>query len=631
MSRAAPVLRLEALFAAFTLALGLQTMRAFLPLVVYVYGARPGVTSVGMGQFAIGVFLLAWLAAVPLRLLGPRRALMFCAGSLALLRLAVQFVGPAQGLWLAAAGLVAFLWTVPALLAVARGRDPEGSLRVGVGLVMGLALDVVVAGAFWTWDPLWQRTAPATAVTLAVVGLYAILLRGMARESVDTGRTDAPLAVAWMLAGLGPLLLLHALLFHNPARLTAVTGWSLPAALSFILATDAVAVTAAAALRHQTVTLAAVLLLLPAAVLAHGVDLSAALGLIAGTVAAGLAMVAVLAAQGRGQLCRGLASTAMGWGLGVLLFAVAAFLYYVGYDIRLPFDNTAVPVGAAAIAALAAIGPARAMPFTPPLRPGRSRPIVVLLLVPVLLWLFARAPQAQPASGWPIRVMSYNLHQGYATSGAQDLEALARTIEMAGAEVVALQEVSRGWVINGSTEMLTWLARRLRLSYVWGPAADPIWGNAILARRPITASANAELPRGGAPMRRGVLWASVNLGDGQHLLVIATHFHHVEGQGQIRESQAAAVVRLWNRRERTVLMGDLNATPDAREMTLLKDAGLRDAFALAGQGNGLTYSSERPERRIDYIWVSPDLKARDFRVLPGKASDHLGIAVTVGR
>ncbi|MGH7417661.1 MAG: endonuclease/exonuclease/phosphatase family protein, partial [Candidatus Rokuibacteriota bacterium] len=170
-----------------------------------------------------------------------------------------------------------------------------------------------------------------------------------------------------------------------------------------------------------------------------------------------------------------------------------------------------------------------------------------------------------------------------------------------------------------------------RMPYVWGPAADAIWGNAVLVRRPILTSANAELPRGGAPMRRAVLWAEVDVGRGERLLVIATHFHHVERQGHIREPQAAAVTRLWNRRERTVVLGDLNATPDAREIVMLKDAGLRDAFALAGEGSGLTYSSVTPERRIDYIWVSPDLRPRDFRVLPGQASDHLGIVVTVGR
>jgi endonuclease/exonuclease/phosphatase family metal-dependent hydrolase len=584
-----------------------------------------------MGRLAIGVFLTAWLAALPVRLLGPSRGLMVCAGALALLRLALQFTAPAQGLWLAAAGTVAFLWAIPALLAVARGGDAEGSVRVGVGLIMGLALDVAIAGVFWTWDPVWQRSASAAGVAIVTVLVYGLLLRGLLRDPVDPARTDTSIAMAWTLAGLGPLLLLHVLVLHNPARLTAVTGWPLPAALLFVLAADALAVATAAVVRHGPGALTAAALLIPAIYLAQGTGSRAAAGLAAGTVCAGIVMVALLAAQGRGRLHPGLARTTAGWAVGALVFVVAAFLYYLGYDVRLPFEAAAVPVVAAALVALAAVAPVYAIHLAPPLRPGRSRPVVALLLVPLLLWGSGRSPRPAPGDGWPIRVMSYNLHQGYATSGAQDLEGLARTIESAGGDVVALQEVSRGWVINGSTEMLSWLARRLRMASVWGPAADAIWGNAILSRRPIATAGNTALPRGGAPMRRGVLWAEVDLGRGERLFVIATHFHHVEGEGAIREPQAAAVVRLWNRRTRTVLLGDLNATPDAREITFLKDAGLRDAFALAGQGSGLTYSSASPQRRIDYIWVSPDLTPRDFRVLPGQASDHLGIAVTVGR
>jgi endonuclease/exonuclease/phosphatase family metal-dependent hydrolase len=624
-------MRLEALCAAFILALGLQTLRVFFPLVVYVYGAQPGVSSLAMGRLAIGVFLSAWLAALPVRIFGPRRALMVCAGALALLRLVLQFVAPAHGLWVAAAGTVAFLWTVPALLAIARGSNAEGSVRVGVGLILGLALDVAIAGAFWTWDPVWQRSASAAAVTILTVVVYWFLLRGLLRDPVDAARTDAGFTVAWVLIGLGPLLLLHVLTLHNPARLTAVTGWPLPAALLFVLVADALAVAAAAVVRRGPVALTAAALLIPATYLAQGTGAMAAAGLAAAAICAGVVMVALLAAQGRGRLHPGLARTTAGWAIGALVFVVAAFLYYVGYDVRLPFEAPAVPVVAAALAALAAVAPVYAIHLAPPLRPGRSRPVVALLLVPLLLWAGGRAPRPTPGNGWPLRVMSYNLHQGYATSGAQDLEALARTIEAAGADVVALQEVSRGWVINGSTEMLTWFARRLRMAFAWGPAADATWGNAILSRRPIVAAASTALPRGGAPMRRGVLWAEVDLGRGEQVFVIATHFHHVEDEGAIREGQATAVVQLWKRRARTVLLGDLNATPDAREIALLKDAGLRDAFALAGQGSGLTYSSASPQRRIDYIWVSPDLTPRDFRVLPGQASDHLGIAVTVGR
>src|SRR3546814_1100690 len=45
------------------------------------------------------------------------------------------------------------------------------------------------------------------------------------------------------------------------------------------------------------------------------------------------------------------------------------------------------------------------------------------------LFVTAKPPLAESGSGWPTRVVSYNLHQGFAASGAQDLEALARTIE----------------------------------------------------------------------------------------------------------------------------------------------------------------------------------------------------------
>lgn len=625
------------LFAALTVALGLQTMRAFFPLVVYVYGTRPGVSSVGMGVVAIGVFLAAWLAALPARVLGPTRALGFSAALLALTRLVAQFAGPDEALWISAAGTVAFLWAFPSLLAAARSGGGGGTARLAVGLLLGLALDTAISGAFWTLDPIWQRTVWAAVTAFVLVLGYARLFRDLNSAAPGRERTDAPLGSALALIGLGPILLLHMLLLQNVARLTAVTGWPMPAALLMILAIDAIGIAAAAIVRSPRAGLLAALVLIPAACLAHGTGLEppgallAAGALAVAGLAAAVLVAAILAAQGRGPLGGGLGRTAAGWGLGMTLFVIPAFLYYVGYDISLPFASALLPPVLAVLAAVAALGPIRVLRQAPVLRRGRGRAALALLLVPLVAWVFLRPPTPEPGTGWPIRVMSYNLHQGFGISGSQDLEAIARTIEEAGADLVALQEVSRGWVINGSTDMLVWLGRRLRMPYVWGPAADAVWGNAILSRRPIAAWGNQELPRGGAPMRRAAMWADVDLGGGEQLLVIATHFHHVKGHGHIREPQAAAVVRLWNGRERAVLLGDLNAHPDAREMAMLREAGLRDAFVLAGQGDGFTYRSDRPYERIDYVWVSQDLGAREFRVMPGQASDHLGIAVTISR
>jgi len=211
------------------------------------------------------------------------------------------------------------------------------------------------------------------------------------------------------------------------------------------------------------------------------------------------------------------------------------------------------------------------------------------------------------------------------------MEALAEVIEQGDADIVALQEVSRGWVINTSLDMLTWLSRRLDMPYLSGPTADPLWGNAILSRYPILEHGQAELPRGGVALRRGYLWARVDVGDGETLLMIATHLHHVEADSQVRQPQVAAIVDFWAGRDRTVILGDMNAEPDAPEVAMYRDAGLRDAFAEAGSGDGFTWRSDHPSVRIDYVWVSPDLQVSDVAILPSTASDHLPVAVTVGR
>ena len=97
----------------------------------------------------------------------------------------------------------------------------------------------------------------------------------------------------------------------------------------------------------------------------------------------------------------------------------------------------------------------------------------------------APLPSPSPHSGLPIRIATYNIHQGFDSFGRLALERQAQAIEASRADVVGLQEVSRGWVMNGSVDTLDWLARRLRMHGAWGPTADPAWGNAVLSRFPI--------------------------------------------------------------------------------------------------------------------------------------------------
>jgi endonuclease/exonuclease/phosphatase family metal-dependent hydrolase len=115
--------------------------------------------------------------------------------------------------------------------------------------------------------------------------------------------------------------------------------------------------------------------------------------------------------------------------------------------------------------------------------------------------------------------------------------------------------------------------------------------------------------------------------------VVVTHLHHVEGPDgtAVRLAQLPPLLAAAARRPATVLLGDLNAEPGSAEIAMVRRSGLVDAFAAGGgrPADELTWPSDRPERRIDYLWLSADLEADGFAATTGTASDHRGVAVTV--
>jgi len=359
-----------------------------------------------------------------------------------------------------------------------------------------------------------------------------------------------------------------------------------------------------------------------------------AASLLLGQVASAGLLVLIFAGLGERADRSGLWRTSVAFGIGSTLFALLAFGYYVVYDLNVPYSNTVIPPLAAAILALCAIGAARLLPAKVTSQRVKWAPLwiaLAFLLFPMVSWVTWIIPHPVEGDGFPVRVMTYNLHMGFDTDGYLGMEALAKVIEESGAEVVGLQEVSRGWCIAGSLDMLTWLSRRLEMPYVSGPTADPLWGNAILSRYPITAHGSALLPMGGVRIQRGYLWAQIDIGAGEDLLMIVTHLHDPEEEGHIRQIQVPPILEFWAGRPSTVIVGDFNARPGDPEITMVLDAGLRDSFAEVGTGPGYTYASDDPHKRIDYIWASPDLTPSDPDIPQSTASDHLGVVVSIDR
>lgn len=361
---------------------------------------------------------------------------------------------------------------------------------------------------------------------------------------------------------------------------------------------------------------------------------------------------------------------------GMAVFAVAAVLYYAAYDLGYP--NQWVPVAVALlIAAVAVTGPRlRAAPagtprpstgsaLAPPDPAGpvargrwRRRLVPAAALVAALAGLTAaqtgRPPAAvdgrvaeslagdDPVGGGPVaggavggdavgdgavRLVAYNIRMGFGLDGRFDLDGLADVIAGERPDVVALSEVDRAWLLNGGHDLLALLARRLDLPYVFAPAADNVWGDAVLTRMPVRAARTEVLPALGAPTGAQALAVVLDAG-GRELVVISTHFQPPPGGGPVAQAEATARFATTLAAGRPlVVAGDLNTEPGEPAFEALRSAGLTDALAAARPLP--TSPADEPAQQIDHVLMSPGLTATDAVAPRSTASDHLPVAVTL--
>jgi endonuclease/exonuclease/phosphatase family metal-dependent hydrolase len=620
-----------------TVLFGVQLLRMlFSSLVGYLRDAQ-GIDALSLAPIALAIFAASFLAALLRRAAGTRRAIWISAGGVGLVRLLEQVSSsPSLDLILSAVGVALFLLYIPIGLGASRAKA-DGTTQWGYGFLLGMALDSGIHIAACTLDLSWRPgIIPLVIVALLVVALFVAVRATASEPSRDSGGEGSwsrclPLLV------FGPWLFLQLLVFQNTARVSALTGWATPAAgtlvvLGNVLGLAVGSVVTQAGRRRVILTVACGLLLVSSLSMPEPRGFMAVVMLLVGQVLSLVLGLVIFGGVGQGDSRPGLLRTTVSAGGGQILFVLITFLYYVAYDLPLGLraqvllPAAAIIVGIGAVAAGRGHSPQKSAVVE--LRPALAA--LVLLCGPLFLALTWRTPQAlqpDPANS-TVRVIDYNLHNGFNTSGRLDLEALAEIIEASDADVVGLQEVSRGWLIWGSADMLAWLSQRLDMEYVSGPTSDAQWGNAVLSRYPILRVETHPLPPDSLLIRRGYIIADIDVGQGS-LRVINTHFHHVVGDSEIREVQSRALMEGWGGTSATVIVGDLNAPPESAEMVVLSGLGLVNVVAELVTPPVYTYPADEPSKQIDYIWTSPDLAYSDGEVLRTKASDHLPLVATI--
>lgn len=232
-----------------------------------------------------------------------------------------------------------------------------------------------------------------------------------------------------------------------------------------------------------------------------------------------------------------------------------------------------------------------------------------------------------------ITVMSYNTqHCSNFHTGKLDYEAFASVIRESGADIVGLQEMRDEGTSADYQPQAKILAEKLGFYYYFAQAMDmggkgDPYGNAILSRFPILKAETVLLPyvkESGSPYPedRALLTAEVEI-EGKPFFVNVTHL----GVMPLEWAGALDIIRPRMKAERCVLMGDFNFTPENELLAPFNRdmQNTADFFPF----ERLSFSSEKPFERIDYMYASKDLKILSADIPAIVLSDHRPYVVTM--
>ena len=225
----------------------------------------------------------------------------------------------------------------------------------------------------------------------------------------------------------------------------------------------------------------------------------------------------------------------------------------------------------------------------------------------------------------PVTVVSYNIHRGVGLDRRLDLDRIADVIGETAPDVVGLQEVicEAG---GAAADQVAYLASELEMERVMGETrahGTGTYGNAVLTRLPVLASARRDLSQG-AREPRGCLRVDLDV-KGTPLHVFNCHLGLALSE---RRRQLALLRRFVRDSARLVgprvLVGDFNEWhrgPITR--------GLRREFSSPMRRMRRTHPAMFPLFALDRIYWDVELQGQEFHVhrsrLARLASDHLPV------
>ena len=268
-----------------------------------------------------------------------------------------------------------------------------------------------------------------------------------------------------------------------------------------------------------------------------------------------------------------------------------------------------------------------------------------------------------------MRIVTYNIQYGVGLDGKYDVARICDAVR--DADIICLQEVTRGFIRNGGADMPAEIKAQLPNRFAdFHPATDIDmmsglvegkavnrrfqFGNMVLSRWPITAVRGHLLPRtardGKLNLQRGVLEALIHTPDGA-IRVYSIHLDHISPDERMAQVQAVRAIAdgyaqtggaITGAQEfglpahqdegDYLLLGDFNFEPGSGEYAEMTSNGVVDAAADALGWTWVLPEERSHTKRLDHIFASRSLSRRCHSPRidqDAMGSDHMPLWISV--
>jgi endonuclease/exonuclease/phosphatase family metal-dependent hydrolase len=239
-------------------------------------------------------------------------------------------------------------------------------------------------------------------------------------------------------------------------------------------------------------------------------------------------------------------------------------------------------------------------------------PTVCLPLLIAFGWALASQPSpATQANKDILRVVTYNIQQGYSAAGERSYGGQLALIRSLDPDIVGLQESDVARFSGGNADVVRTISEGLGMYAYYGPrTVTGTFGIALLSRYPLENPHTFFMYSTGEQTAAIEAQITVN---GRRYTLLVTHL----GNGGPLIQQQQVLSRLAGQ-SNVIAMGDFNFEPATEQYTLTLQT-LQDAWVQVGSPlpTGLD-----PKNLIDHFFVSPGMPVSLVRYVDSPVSDH---------